>query len=1733
MGTRMKTLKIKNRHINRFVALMFAAVMVFTLVFTSIPFDNIAYAAGDDDEGGVSNLSLYNRSSELAREFGTSLAPGTEQDFTKMISNANAGTAGGLLGYADIMSDDNAVVGWLTSSFTTASVQLTYDQLENITGSKEDNPFYAYAGYGEALNAMGLSKTVRGNSGKMGRTAATGIITFLYLVSLAISMLFGLAMKVIVMLNPFKLFMGIFGNVADLELGLLSAAAAQVQLIYEAIQDIALYVLLPMFLVITIFTVLVFAKGQALKRFSRYALRVFMIFAGIPLIGATYTGIVEDLEESISTGSMVSEYLVYSSYVDFENWVKETRLGAPREGYTSGSESIRHPRFVADGSDSIDKMHNPSRSFILGLNAKQAGNAKAYDIYTQFNEGGLAGALGSQSELEYKDAADIKVGQSGLYAKQTALDLLLRHMANDTYSSSHYDGEVTGQVQKLLDGTIIDDDGNADNSELTANDTEILRMFVLTASKNRTWQKSTDLKIKPHPDDPGDNTVDWWKKPVKFHASAHLLNPEEISANAFDFSHYPAHIYNNGDLELISFGDGDDDAGSGHVFRAYSLEDGAVDGGVPLSSDGTITGGLSPLAMYNFLNTTFSDSGLTIWSSDKSSSDQTRDAYAAVVHGGTGVTGFLRWLETATLMTSMNLLTIVFSVMMIQVAIAGIPRILFSVFGTALGSIASTTKLLISTGVLLLQFIGMMFMYYLSENIIVGMMIQIDKFVGSTVDEYDTASIMLFNGSIGGPLDSITLVSGNVVIEVFKSIMMIIVVVATTFFMMKNISTMKNLLEEMVTDGLQRLMSGLDVGTGGKGHGMDAGNLSGGRVGQDGKLTDDAKKMGAPQSLLAANDLAGKKEAAALANGASLEDVYGEGADAKGISGVLNRAKGKAKNRFSKDGLAGDGKSSIMGRMGKAQAADYAKKALTGHSGNLDRAVDAEAQKIQNQSRASTFGLDDRDSKKELPTDGNLMTGENGEVLDKNGEVFRDENGEALYADDYGNLVDSDGELASIGADGVMHNVHDEPVPVHEAAHKLDNMRSDDNERALMEQRQDETHHGLGKNGEPLDKNGKPLQTRSGKQVSLDNQGRLVDEDGELLSAKDLKGKVDAKAFDSKVDEDGQQYLQHKGDDALTPSARINGKAPAMKAGPDKSLTSLADEANRADRQAKQARNKVNKLKANGARPFAIQQAENQAKRLEGRAKDAQGEYDKQVASGHGRTNERVRSAHVENAKRSVNQAEQKHASATQKVEAEQQKLKQLQQANEPVHEQRAAVAQAQEAHKTATGQLDTAKTALATANAEQQKAFANQTANPSKANKQAYDKAVANTQQAKATYQQSNQAVSQTKQQVATSQATLSNLESSNQEMIQAEQAQEKVVQQAQTQAQTAQKNVKQARTSAAYTRKAHVAGRSYGEVEKAHQKQTKVNGQYQQAYQAYETAQASGNTAQINRARANMNNVANTLTHANDEVARVSQQPQGTMAQIDSAQSEVKRAEHQVQNTTGRKQQRAQRQLRQSQRRLDRLQEPMNWSGGSAAHAQALTNSQGNVAQMRNTMRTQGVVSYSDYAENIQTEQDNIKKSRVQLRRTEAALAQSIPEPARKKVEQRRDNLQNKIQQSSANISDLQSNAAGMLQTQGFRTSISSRPIQSHGGAVITQLSNLNGMQSMHNSLTHRQENGSLDDAGKAQLQKLEARMAHSRSELIGLGIQEEYLSDSKSIQTSLTDVRTSWLDYMNGKG
>src|SRR5699024_1373250 len=100
--------------------------------------------------------------------------------------------------------------------------------------------------------------------------------------------------------------------------------------------------------------------------------------------------------------------------------------------------------------------------------------------------------------------------------------------------------------------------------------------------------------------------------------------------------------------------------------------------------------------------------------------------YASVSKVNTGFAGTLMGLESFVLIAVSAALGIFYAYGLLQVVMASLPRILSGVFGTAVGSIAMSTKLLVSTIVLIIEIIGTMLLYQVFDSLLLGIIRGLD-----------------------------------------------------------------------------------------------------------------------------------------------------------------------------------------------------------------------------------------------------------------------------------------------------------------------------------------------------------------------------------------------------------------------------------------------------------------------------------------------------------------------------------------------------------------------------------------------------------------------------------------------------------------------------------------------------------------------------------------------------------------------------------------------------------------------------------------------------------------------------------------------------------------------------------------------------------------------------------------------------------------------------------------------
>lgn len=315
------------------------ALAIFT--FTSHSF------AGDDKD---KDFSFYRVSSAISAYYDESHNDSKDAKDKKFKDNGaatNAGSfakAGNFVGFVD--QDYNNGLFGATISYLSGSSQnrsytaYTYEKCPALR---------AYVQYGHALNSLGLDSTANVAFDIMFIFRGLGglILGLFYTTALSVEIVFYGVLTMLQTLNPFAWFLhpdadtpfkGWFAEAANHMPGAFVGLQQVVSRWYGAFYKLGV-VMLPLYAAIAIAMIILgkISKGNsttkegALSRIKKLSLRVVFIFAGIPLLGACYTGALDALLSGSNGRGHIpaANTVLCSTLVDFEAWSLRTHLALP------------------------------------------------------------------------------------------------------------------------------------------------------------------------------------------------------------------------------------------------------------------------------------------------------------------------------------------------------------------------------------------------------------------------------------------------------------------------------------------------------------------------------------------------------------------------------------------------------------------------------------------------------------------------------------------------------------------------------------------------------------------------------------------------------------------------------------------------------------------------------------------------------------------------------------------------------------------------------------------------------------------------------------------------------------------------------------------------------------------------------------------------------------------------------------------------------------------------------------------------------------------------------------------------------------------------------------------------------------------------------------------------------------------------------------------------------------
>lgn len=744
-------------------------------------FVQTVYAASDEDKDkDAIDSSLYAKASDIANAFNQGLsALGSEKDQDVVDANhlldlvrqnptsaTNVGNAGGALGYADnptgFVSLGTKLKNWIISKVSANSSAYSYKGLANVTlspnndsrgNSIKTSSFIGYGLYGKALTENGYMKmgdsSIIGTVIQFGRVIGGMIILILYMINLIIPVLFAVVLKLMMIFNPF-VWLAKGSSVASAATGGLLKKAIDTNVpgadffgnmvqsfngLYAALTSAGLLsiVFLLMFLIAGVF---IFGKiGGVKSRFVKIVLRLLIIVLGIPLVGGTYTSTLKWLQSQAADSgtSGYVNYIIASSFIRVDSWVENTRLAPPTAGGalagSPGESLIKYnPREMVASRDTQDLRRVAAAINVIAAKGDKGGtNANSWASILE-NNLRSSSSKASDGLSSYQNASDYGDDRASLdggasftadlakaadsSAVSWVVDTLFKFMGSTKYTGANYDSFVKGTIRskdglKAANGLLSLNFNILDNVHDSGKDTSD---GVDKGSTGYILYDGTGIK--------GLGSKDGGKG-----------EGDEGKAFAKGYTNRPYNFYNNGFLSVTPTGN--EFMGSSEV--SYYLKSGnAISNGSwetsHLDKTANNTGfGLSDLAMYNFLNTSFDGSGMVVYSPSNSTSILSLGQYQTVVMPGRGFDVFMLWLETVVILLVFVVVGILFWYEMITKVFFNFFGLLTNIFGSALGSLNFFMKMVLYAGAALIQLVTAMVAYLMITQILMGIVAMAGK----------------------------------------------------------------------------------------------------------------------------------------------------------------------------------------------------------------------------------------------------------------------------------------------------------------------------------------------------------------------------------------------------------------------------------------------------------------------------------------------------------------------------------------------------------------------------------------------------------------------------------------------------------------------------------------------------------------------------------------------------------------------------------------------------------------------------------------------------------------------------------------------------------------------------------------------------------------------------------------------------------------------------------------------
>mgnify|MGYP006905488408 CR=1 FL=1 len=758
---------------------------------TGLLFDAIGMspdtASSNDEDSDDGDEGDSGESENADTDVDIEKASGLSSEWAAWIqSPANAGA---FLGICDskVTPGPTTCSRFYGDSSTKFEVNHNYSTFKNYpesddAGHKAAQGVYVYSQFGAALTNAGFMEPI--NEGPNPLRMVTGNLMLAgFLFAGSIDAFFSLVLDALIALNPFRLFFeaveantGHDYSIADESAGgPLKGLSKFINTLYTGLVDMSWMATIPIFIGLFFMGTLMLRRYDKGGNFKKLAVRVTFIAVGFALLGSTYTAALASFKGADGNSKDINaNRVVLTTYVDYDAWVMNKRLALPASVHLEWDEDKRtlHENTVVNLRDyarNINAFSNKAYKYMDDSDAEDAGL-------------NYSGSVFKAADAESKTGSD-EAG-SGIQQFDATWSLLNRYIRGDTVTSVAFEDRVKASYKKMA----LENGANGDAA--------LQKLF--TGYTDPTVMK----KMKP--------------EDISAYAVAFVQNGGLHLGEGKNYAPKPGETSDPDTLSegVVPFKSGADAACTADEVGSFSAED----GGKFVPAEGC---NLSPLSMYNFLNTTFQDNNLTVQSGRNADSSFVKANHASVSQVGEGVMGLIYWFSSLSILVSFALIGIFYALAMLFSNIKRSIQLIAAVPFATLGFMGGIAKVIIYTIAMIAEIVMTLFVYRLMQEFLLAIPAVLEApLVAAFASEDEVANGQALVNAANGFI-SIFAKNGKVA-ALIVTLLSTGGIIVFTMIALKLRNSIISAIDEAVTGTVNRLLD-TSVGSTGAGRGSAVG----------------------------------------------------------------------------------------------------------------------------------------------------------------------------------------------------------------------------------------------------------------------------------------------------------------------------------------------------------------------------------------------------------------------------------------------------------------------------------------------------------------------------------------------------------------------------------------------------------------------------------------------------------------------------------------------------------------------------------------------------------------------------------------------------------------------------------------------------------------------------------------------------------------------------------------------